>query len=616
MLEEHNTQKKDNFYAIAAVLALLVAVIGFAVAAFTFTFTSKPNTITTGNISMKMLESKDSINIENAFPITDEQGMNLEHSDGSSGVFDFEVSTSASGSPGDITYNISIMKEEVDSGYTAFNDLDLCVKKEVVKLDENLFKLLKDHKYLYLYVKDECKSINVDNWCIYNDEQLSNLDSSIYIKDINDFLMPIFTSPYINDYDIAKLNKIINGNKIENFKIKDYDEICFKEIDLLKSIETLISNKYINEYKNIFRNYVNDFISTYVIDHNISEDDYDNIKYQLEFLKESYKDIFYINIVKNLCKIELYSEYDILDLSYDKFKELYKDDQNYEYDENLKLNVYEKNNIRYGFYIISINVDNTNNSFYIEDDLGINILFNTINGLDLNNFSIMNNFKILYQSLKVNIFNNFANDISLIVFPTENNIKIRYASTETPKDEEYKYINLKKNDNDITYNDIKILKKDRNIKLLRYFNYIEPYLYKVTYINNAWEHKFKVPDIYYNIENNILNRTSINIYKYNPLYVCTSFDKKTNKETYKYVSQLEYKHFNDNQLYNLEESIIINKKELVNEEDSIKLQNDENIFNVFKKYIISKATNDDIILFLFNKYKSDAIREPDKLTSI
>ena len=122
MLEEHNTQKKDNFYAIAAVLALLVAVIGFAVAAFTFTFTSKPNTITTGNISMKMLESKDSINIENAFPITDEQGMNLEHSDGSSGVFDFEVSTSASGSPGDITYNISIMKEEVDSGYTAFND--------------------------------------------------------------------------------------------------------------------------------------------------------------------------------------------------------------------------------------------------------------------------------------------------------------------------------------------------------------------------------------------------------------------------------------------------------------------------------------------------------------
>ena len=494
-------------------------------------------------------------------------------------------------------------------------DLDLCFKKEVIKLDANLYKLLENKTYLYLYIKDECKAINLDNWCIYNDNQLKKLDSSIYVKDIQEFLMPIFTSPYINDYDIKKLEKIIEGNKIQDFIIKDYDEICFKEIDLLKSIEVIISNKYVEEFEHIFRTYKDEFISTYVIDNNISEDEYDNIKYQLEFLKESHKDILYINIVKDLCGIELYSKYDILDLAYDKFKDSYIEDKNYEYDEKLKLNIYEKNNVRYGFYIISINIDNTNNSFYIEDDYGMNMLFDTINGFDLNDFSIMNNFRIMYQSLKINIFNNFANDITLVVFPTENNIKIRYTSIETPKDEEYKYINLKKNSNDITYNDIKILKKDRNIKLLRYFNYIEPYLNKVTYINNGWEHKFKISDIHYNIENNILNRSALDIYKYKPLYVCTSFDKKTNKETYEYVSQLEYKHFNDNQLYNLEESIIISEPNLITNDELEILKTNENIFNIFKKYIISKTSNDDIILFLFNKYKSDVEYSVEKLTA-
>jgi hypothetical protein len=488
-------------------------------------------------------------------------------------------------------------------------DLDLCFKKEFIRLDENLMKLLNDDKYLYLYVKDECKSINIDNWCIYNDQQLKKLDSSVYIKEINEFLMPVFTQPYINDYDIRRLSKIIEGNKLQDYTIKEYDEICFKEIDLLTSIEILVNAHHEQEFERLFRNYKNKFISTYIIEHNLTEEDNDNLQYQLDFLKESYKEVFYIDVVKNLCGIQLYSKYDILNISYNM------NINKCVYDEDSKLNIYEKDGVRYGFYTISLNIDNTNNSFYIEDDFGMNILFDTINGLELNDLTIMNNFRILYQALKINIFNNFANDISLVVFPTENNIKIRYASLEVPKDEEYKYVNLKKEDTDIVYNDIKILKKDRNIKLLRYFNYIEPCIQKVSYIRNAWEHKFKIKDIFFNIDNNILNRTSLSIYRYNPLYVCTSFDKTSNTETYEYVSQLEYKHLNDNVIYNLEEEIIINEPKLVTYEKTLELQTEENIFSIFKKYILSKHNNEDIILFLFNKYKKDFESVSDKLTS-
>ena len=120
-MEDINTQK-SNKYLIIAIISMTLAVIGVAVAAYTFNFKSEANTITTGNISIRMLESADSINITNALPTTDVDGKNLTHSDGSSGVFDFDIITYASGAPGNIAYNISITKDTVDTGYTALAD--------------------------------------------------------------------------------------------------------------------------------------------------------------------------------------------------------------------------------------------------------------------------------------------------------------------------------------------------------------------------------------------------------------------------------------------------------------------------------------------------------------
>lgn len=121
MMEEFD-KKKYKKYLIIAIVALSLLIVGVTYAAANIIILSETNTITTGTVTAQMLESSDSINITNAFPMSDSQGVNLTHQDGSSGVFDFEVTTHASGAPGNIAYDLSIIKDSVDSGYTAFAD--------------------------------------------------------------------------------------------------------------------------------------------------------------------------------------------------------------------------------------------------------------------------------------------------------------------------------------------------------------------------------------------------------------------------------------------------------------------------------------------------------------
>ncbi len=120
MFEEIEKSKKHGkTFAVLGLFVLVATVIGVAVAAYTWSFTGSKNTIGTGTISMSLLESTDSINITNALPMGDTQGIALTKASGSSGVFDFAITTHASGAPGNITYTISIAKLAVDSGYTA-----------------------------------------------------------------------------------------------------------------------------------------------------------------------------------------------------------------------------------------------------------------------------------------------------------------------------------------------------------------------------------------------------------------------------------------------------------------------------------------------------------------
>jgi hypothetical protein len=82
-----------------------------------------------------------------------------------------------------------------------------------------------------------------------------------------------------------------------------------------------------------------------------------------------------------------------------------------------------------------------------------------------------------------------------------------------------------------------------------------------------------------------------------------NLDNVNNIRLYTYLKDIEYKHFNNNKVYYLQNEIIINFKN-----NFMKLEDisDDLIKNEFKKYIIKNANYsllENEILFLYNKYE-------------
>lgn len=132
--ENEKGNNKKNVHTILIILLLLVVAIGFSYAAFSKTLSGDTNKLGTGNISMSYTEPTDAegyISITNALPMDDTTAKALT---GTNEKFDFTVSTSASGSPGVISYTIAINKSSsVDTGYTSLSDDQ--IKIYLTKLD-------------------------------------------------------------------------------------------------------------------------------------------------------------------------------------------------------------------------------------------------------------------------------------------------------------------------------------------------------------------------------------------------------------------------------------------------------------------------------------------------
>ena len=99
------------------VVMLLLLITGTSLAAYTWTHTgSNSNTINTVDISMDLLESSSEIiNITNALPIADEDGIYQNE------IFKFAVSSKTTANT-TIAYTLSIEKLAADTGYTFLND--------------------------------------------------------------------------------------------------------------------------------------------------------------------------------------------------------------------------------------------------------------------------------------------------------------------------------------------------------------------------------------------------------------------------------------------------------------------------------------------------------------
>ena len=112
-------KNKSKLPRLTMLLVALLVLVGASYAYFDYLFIGKDNTISTTDVSIKLLESnKEIITLENQLPISDEQGMVQE---GTGNVFDFAVETKSS-SDMKLGYKLSIEKLQTDTGYTSLTD--------------------------------------------------------------------------------------------------------------------------------------------------------------------------------------------------------------------------------------------------------------------------------------------------------------------------------------------------------------------------------------------------------------------------------------------------------------------------------------------------------------
>ncbi len=542
---------------------------------------------------------------------------------------------------GDNTFNFF----KIESNDYKFN-LDLCFKKKVYKIPFNKFKTVVDNnKFMYLYTRDNQCIDYVRNFdgVISREDVISN---NLNIKDINDYLVPMFTSVYMNEHDILYISNLLNNGILKSYNSLVYyikhKNSFYKEIDIDKVFDEFYKNLEFSEnYPSIIetvirKNYdekeaterynklINDWYA-YAKEHLlINSEILIYVEHLIEFLKEHYYDVCRMLL---LDKITLYSIKNKSIQEYDKFS--------YEgitptYLKDYNVYIYNHNNTTYCFYWISLDITNTFLSFNFEDD-SIRF-FDTINGINISDTSSY--FKRIYYLidpfLTINIFNEFTKVINTIVYPHESEITLNYMQSQLEKTDYNKYKMLLDNSDDILYKGVVSLNDTKKIKLLRYFNYITPLIKNTNgIVKDSWKLKFINNDNFYKnvLKCNILSKQDINIYNYDNIDIYDGVYDNDNCEYDKHIvtAQVEYKHFEDNLLYNLPECISIVDPVLYSEEDIMELSEDENLIKEKKIKILLKYFNkkghggfdyENIILFLFNKYNSNMTIEVIKSTSI
>ena len=112
-------KNKSKLPVLTMLLVALLVLVGTSYAYFDYSFIGKDNTISTTDVSIKLLESnKEIVTLENQLPMSDEQGINQV---GTGNVFDFAVETKSS-SDMKLGYKLNIEKLKADTGYTSLTD--------------------------------------------------------------------------------------------------------------------------------------------------------------------------------------------------------------------------------------------------------------------------------------------------------------------------------------------------------------------------------------------------------------------------------------------------------------------------------------------------------------
>jgi hypothetical protein len=125
--------------------------------------------------------------------------------------------------------------------------------------------------------------------------------------------------------------------------------------------------------------------------------------------------------------------------------------------------------------------------------------------------------------------------------------------------------------------------------------------------------KYKTNDVIFrcNETNEIFETTLESINHYNGIKIYNERNNFINK-----LYDIEYKYFNDNKFFNLENEILIDYNEYLSYSKLIYLQTEEQTIEIFKNYIKTKTNrtfSDDEILFLYKKYSVKYLSNTDEL---
>ncbi len=122
--DKNNDKKRSVYTKILLLVLALFVVIGASYAAFTFTgIGDKVNSVTTGAITMTYTEGTNSIKMENALPMSDENGKSLI---GGDQVFDFTVSVNITG---DFTVAYEVVAEKQSSSTLGNQEVKLYLER-------------------------------------------------------------------------------------------------------------------------------------------------------------------------------------------------------------------------------------------------------------------------------------------------------------------------------------------------------------------------------------------------------------------------------------------------------------------------------------------------------
>lgn len=283
----------------------------------------------------------------------------------------------------------------------------------------------------------------------------------------------------------------------------------------------------------------------------------------------------------------------------------------------------EGNLMKKACYLISIDVNNST-SYDLPDGLSnIFIKVNDVDILDEDGKSqfIDKVFNELVPLMNENVFTKYTNMVTTVVKPTQVSQKLSFNANQTLT---VSYYNEYDGDHTINmskyyeYQLSPISTKDKyaDISFNRYFDYVTPLLIKGTEFKHRWNKIYKDTNIIYD-KYNIFSTTE-NIYDYPGIFFANYKDNADN------VSQVdvdvrfpyEWKYFNDNSLYILEDKFEYTLYGLVDYDTLLDKETSEITLEVFKKYLNKKhykdTSDDNEILFLYNQYeksyKSENVR--------